>query len=323
MANDSIDHFKVLSETDLFSSMSISDHSISHEDHYSWISRTKTFCNNSKQLRTSFSNLSLSSFNTINLNQMLNTQNSNAPWLVNILTKKFHRSSREIQANNSRLLTEKFLTRQISTDGSNGRWIINEKIRSCQKIDQLNSFDSPLAFSTDDSLHLHHYHYEFPSTETPVISEDVPVDFSSIASMIQTYYTNKRQLTNSNSIQVIDKNTSSAFAETQVNDLLMINENSISKRISSRRQQRTQSKSRKKKSKYYQQRLLTSEEMQLRESLRLIDLDNIGFFPPKQLQKVLKEIGLQSHEIDKIERCLPLDDDGHYSLDNLVKLFLS
>ena len=68
--------------------------------------------------------------------------------------------------------------------------------------------------------------------------------------------------------------------------------------------------------------MLTSEEIELREALRIIDLDNIGFFPPSELRKVLKEIGINSNDIDKIERCLPLDDDGHYSIDNLIKLFI-
>lgn len=79
----------------------------------------------------------------------------------------------------------------------------------------------------------------------------------------------------------------------------------------------------KKRSKYYQEHKLTPEEIELREALRIIDLDNIGFFPPNQLRRVLKEIGINSNDIDKIEKCLPLDDDGHYSVDNLVKLFLS
>jgi NACalpha-BTF3-like transcription factor len=51
-------------------------------------------------------------------------------------------------------------------------------------------------------------------------------------------------------------------------------------------------------------------------------LDNIGFFPPNELRKVLKEIGINSNDIEKIQRCLPLDEDGHYSIDNLIKLFL-
>lgn len=79
---------------------------------------------------------------------------------------------------------------------------------------------------------------------------------------------------------------------------------------------------RKKKSKYYRERVLTSDEIELREALRLIDLDNIGFFPPSELRKVLLEVGIPAGDVGKLERCLPLDDDGHYSIDNLVKLLL-
>lgn len=116
MANDSIDHYKVLSEIDLFSLMSKTDHSS--------ISGKKILFNNSKSLRTSPSNLSIDEhFHTINVNQMLKTQNNNAPWLFNILTKKFHRTKRRL----SREIDEQFLAKQMSKDGSSGCWIIHEK----------------------------------------------------------------------------------------------------------------------------------------------------------------------------------------------------
>ena len=90
----------------------------------------------------------------------------------------------------------------------------------------------------------------------------------------------------------------------------------------SKRSQGQSQSATKKKSKYYQQRSLTPEEIDLREALRIVDLDNIGFFPPSELRKVLHDIGIDSNAIGKIERCLPLDDDGHYSMDNLIQLFL-
>ncbi|CAF5228936.1 unnamed protein product, partial [Rotaria magnacalcarata] len=40
-------------------------------------------------------------------------------------------------------------------------------------------------------------------------------------------------------------------------------------------------------------------------------------------RRVLKDIiDINTNDIEKIERCLPLDDDGHYSIDNLIKLLL-
>lgn len=307
MANDSIDHYKVLSETDLFSTMSKTDHFISSEDHHS---SRKILFNNSKSLRTSLSNHSIEEhfhthLPTISVNQMLKTQNNNAPWLFNILTKKFHRRS-------SREIANQFLARQISCDGSSGCWIIHEKEVDCsdmkamiflsfQNSDQnhishvASLSDSPQVLSTDDSLHLHHYH----SSETPVIDH--------FTSMIKTHYSNRRQLTKSNDSEDLP---------------MMMDSSRLQRAKSASASPRHKAKKTKKKSKYYEERLLTSEEMQLRESLRLIDLDNIGFFSPNQLHKVLKDIGLHSHQIDNIQRCLPLDDDGHYSIDNLVKLLL-
>ncbi len=171
--------------------------------------------------------------------------------------------------------------------------------------------------------------------------EDTPVDFTSIASIVKTFYTTNRQQINS------DMKMSSSPPSTLepiTEDVHLVSGNSTiqttSKRAKSasaartRRRRRAVSSSstkrgkgrskstKKKKSKYYQEHLISPEEIELREALRIIDLDNIGFFPPSELCKVLKEIGINSNDIEKIQRCLPLDEDGHYSIDNLVKLFL-
>jgi hypothetical protein len=151
MANYSIDDFKVLSETDLFSTMSKSlslksDFSSVNEEDYSWRYLAKTYFNNSKQLNRSISNISIkeNSLNyyknlpgamPISMNQMLKAQNTNAPWLINILKKKFRRSrkdrsvSKEIDTitNTSMILTEELLEKPISIDGTSGKWIVNEK----------------------------------------------------------------------------------------------------------------------------------------------------------------------------------------------------
>jgi hypothetical protein len=153
MANSPMDDFQVLSETDLFSTMSKSDYSSVSEENYSWRYRAKTYFNNSKQLKSSISNVFIKENSFVNyyqnlpgaipisMNQMLKTQNTNAPWLFNILKKKFHRSrkhknhrslSKEIDSNNtitnsSILLAEELLERPISSDGSSGKWIVNEK----------------------------------------------------------------------------------------------------------------------------------------------------------------------------------------------------
>jgi hypothetical protein len=145
-----MDDFKVLSETDLFSTMSKSDYSsVNEENSYSWKYLTKTYCNNSKQLKSSISNVFIKDNTFINyyknlpgampitMNQMLKTQNTNAPSLFNILKKKFHRSRKhknnrelvnEIDSNNtSILLAEELLEKPISHDGTSGIWIVNEK----------------------------------------------------------------------------------------------------------------------------------------------------------------------------------------------------
>lgn len=131
--------------------------------------------------------------------------------------------------------------------------------------------------------------------------------------MIKSHYSKRGQLTKSNDIEDLPT------MMTEIGRVQRAKSASASRR---EHRKKTSTSTTKRTNKYYQQRLLTSEEMQLRESLRLIDLDNIGFFSPNQLHKVLKDIGLHSQQIETIQRCLPIDDDGHYSLDNLVKLLL-
>ncbi len=356
MANDS----KVFSETDLFSTMLKSDYSSVNEDNYSWKYLAKTYFNNSKQLRNSISNFSIKNHSDyqylpgMNIDQMLKTQNTNAPWLFNVLKKKFHRSkksknNREIELNDRRtnssiLLAEEFLERPISSDGTSGRWIINEKDVVFPLVQRSTSgqYNISRAISSttiaDDSLHLHHYHYDFQPSETT--DENTPIDFNSIATMVKTYY---RQQIESNKTEDMEM-TSTTFPgilEPINEDLHLPSGNSttskraksasasarshrqtVSSSTTKRGKRRSESTQKKKKSKYYQEHQLNPQEIELRQALRLIDLDNMGFFSPNQFRKVLKEIGIHSNDIDKIERCLPLDDDGHYSIDNLIKLFL-
>jgi hypothetical protein len=231
----------------------------------------------------------------------------------------------------------------------------------------MSSSTSPIPLSTDDSLHIRHYHYDFQTLDTPTASsssflvdyqpqaapsiteeteqkilneEDIPVDFTSIASMVKTYYTTSRQRIESHKIQEIPSISPSSFSSTPLEpiteDLHLTTGNSTRRAKSAsatrsrqgigsssiKRGKRQTESTKKKKSKYYQEHLLSSEEIELREALRIIDLDNIGFFPPSELRKVLQVIGINSNDIEKLERCLPLDEDGHYSIDNLIKLFL-
>jgi hypothetical protein len=139
-----MDDFKVLSETDLFSTMLKSDYSSVNEENYSWKYLTKTYSNNSKELKNSISNIFIKDYYKnlpgampISMNQMLKGQNTNAPWLFNILKKKFHRSRKskndrrlikDIDSNNtSKSLVEELLEKPISNNGTSGTWIINEK----------------------------------------------------------------------------------------------------------------------------------------------------------------------------------------------------
>ncbi|CAF0795744.1 unnamed protein product [Adineta steineri] len=386
--------------------------SINERDH-SWKSYTKTYFNNSKQLNSSKSNISINKSLSenycknlpgampISMNQILQAQNTNAPWLFNILKKKFHRSrkykkdrivsfetdSNKTITNTSNLLAEELLEQPISCNGTSGIWIVSEKDITFPLIKDfeisttgqynisraMSSSTSALPLSTDDSLHIRHYQYDFQTLDTPITSspsylinyqshtssniieeieqkisnndDDTSTDFTSIASMIKTYYTTSRQQIESHNIPAIEMLASSpplsSTFEPIIEDHQLASGNSIiqttskrAKSTSAARSRRTRSSTsttrgkkrsdstKKKKSKYYQEHLLTSEEIELREALRIIDLDNIGFFSPSEFRKVLKEIGINPNDIQKIERCLPLDEDGHYSVDNLIKLFL-
>jgi hypothetical protein len=139
------------SKDDLFSTVSKSlslksDHSFVNEENSSWKYLAKTYFNNSKQLKNSISNIfikenyykNLPGAIPISMNQMLKAQNTNAPWLFNILKKKFQRSrkhkkvSKEKELNkamidHSRLLAEELLEKPISSDGTSGKWIVEEK----------------------------------------------------------------------------------------------------------------------------------------------------------------------------------------------------
>ena len=73
----------------------------------------------------------------ISMNQMLKAQNSNAPWLINVLKKKFQRSrtakkerltSKAADESNrtDNASAEDILQRPISVDGTSGKWIVHE-----------------------------------------------------------------------------------------------------------------------------------------------------------------------------------------------------
>lgn len=118
MANDSIDHLNLLSETDLFSTTMSRADSLTSE--LSSIDRTTHFKNLPGAMPISF-------------NQMFRTQNSNAPWLINALKKTFSRSRflsqrRDKRNAASRATTdEEILDKPISLDGTSGKWLVNEK----------------------------------------------------------------------------------------------------------------------------------------------------------------------------------------------------
>ena len=165
MAHYSKDEFKILSKTDLFSFMSKSlsltnDYSPADEKNDSAKFLTNTYFDNSKQLTNSIPNhlkqnslinyyKNLPDAIPISINQILKTQNTNAPWLFNVLKNKFHRSrkhkktrvlSKDIKSNNvitdrSILLAETFLDKPITTDQTSGKWIVTEKQLHCPVIE--------------------------------------------------------------------------------------------------------------------------------------------------------------------------------------------
>ncbi|CAF1048689.1 unnamed protein product [Adineta ricciae] len=377
------------------------DLSAVREGDYSWKYLTNTYFNNSKQLNSSKSTSSiqenyyknLPSAMSVRMDQILKAQNTNAPWLLNALKKKFHRSRKEkkersllketdsnkTRTNISVSFAEELLDKPLSHDGTSGKWIVNEKeiilplmnefdLSPVEQFNVSRAMSSSTLPTIDDSLHMRHYQYDFQplsassvtlpaddqqahtslmiveETEQKVsINEESPIDFSSIASVVKTYYTNSRQQleslhkkdvtmsVNSLTVEPIDDTRPLASGDSPVQTRSK-RAKSTSAVQSDRRQSRSSAANKrgkkrsestnKKKNKSYQEHLLTKEEIELREALRIIDLDNIGFFSPSELRKILKEIGINTTDISKIERCLPLDDDGHYSIDNLIKLFL-
>ena len=219
----------------------------------------------------------------------------------------------------------------------------------------MSSASSPVPLSTDESLHLRHYHYDFQTLHSPTASSlsiiathpahdpvrvlddprpsaTNPIDFPSIVSKVKTFYSVTRQHVDAKSVHPslycpadvplmsVEKTTQQPSKRAKSASAAR-GRRALSAHPSKRGKGRSAS-AKKKKSKYYQERLLSAEEIELRETLRIIDLDNVGFFPPSELRKILNEIAIPSEDIGKIEQCLPIDDDGHYSVDNLVRLFL-
>lgn len=222
----------------------------------------------------------------------------------------------------------------------------------------MSSSTSAQAPSTDESLHLRHYHYDFQTLITPTSSsfaslnhQQNPIEtkqasnapeLSSIVSRVKRFCSSVKEEIDQQTCSP-ELNQSSTPSATLINHEIKGNDVPLmtdprpiqtrSKRAKSSSAVRTTTKrgkvrsasssTKKKTSKYYQEHHLTAEEIELREALRIIDLDNVGFFPPNEFRQVLKDIGISSSDIDKIEHCLPLDEDGHYSIDNLIRLFLS
>lgn len=201
--------------------------------------------------------------------------------------------------------------------------------------------------SNDDSLHLCHYRYDFQSFDTVAnsrSSENIhhPTTVETVAIRPDKYLTTtERQIDNQEfSFSLLNLtptvNYSLQHEQTIIDNQTMVERESkraksASAAISSHpletkspKRGKTQSKvaAKRKKSKYSRQESVSPQEMELREALRIVDLDNVGFFPPSELRKVLKDIGIDEKDINRIEACLPLDDDGHYSTDNLIKLLL-
>ncbi|CAF1531083.1 unnamed protein product [Didymodactylos carnosus] len=126
--------------------------------------------------------------------------------------------------------SEEHLLRPISRDGTTGKWVVNEKqiahTDDSSLIEPMNpiaygqfnisralstSTINPLPYSTDDSLHLRYYHYDFPQMAAPITNtasssiyvpkqqsikeqgQEAVIDFTSVASMIKSYYATNRQ----------------------------------------------------------------------------------------------------------------------------------
>ena len=203
--------------------------------------------------------------------------------------------------------------------------------------------------------------YSFLASDQPQMSVDVisktkqnlssdnytSVEFPSIVSIVRIFDSSDREQIDLNNIQEKEILSSSSsvlpsMLESVIKDRHLTNSNSITQTRSNRMKSASAVRSRhvigsnstkteqrrsvsttKKRNQYYRECVLSPEEVELREALRIIDLDNIGFFSPNEFRKALGEIGINSNDIEKLARCLPLDEDGHYSIDNLVELLLN
>ena len=142
MANDSTDDRKVSVDGDQVSS--ISNTSSANKDP-SWKYLAKTYFSSSQEFERIPANAerkenhykNLPGAIPISMNQMLKAQNSNAPWLINVLKKKFQRSrtskkdrlsSKTADESNKtdNASTEEILERPISIDGTSGKWVVHE-----------------------------------------------------------------------------------------------------------------------------------------------------------------------------------------------------
>lgn len=219
----------------------------------------------------------------------------------------------------------------------------------------MSSSTPPMAPSTDESLHLRHYHYDFQTLTTPTSSSiasldrhhhhhqethiegkrlnDV-VDFPSIVSQVKRVFSKTKEDIDLHICSDQVDQSMEINDEIKVNNVRLLINNDLpvekrskrAKSASAAASSTTKKRSnltKKNKRQYYREHQMSQDEIDLREALRIIDLDNVGFFPPHEFRQVLKDIGISSHDIEKIEHCLPLDDDGHYSIDNLIKLLLN
>lgn len=96
MVDRSMEDLPTASEPDLLLTRS---KSFADDNEYSWSDLTGTYFDNSKQLNSSTSDSPLANYYKnlpgavpVSVHQIRAAQNTNAPWLVNILRKRFHRS---------------------------------------------------------------------------------------------------------------------------------------------------------------------------------------------------------------------------------------
>ena len=63
----------------------------------------------------------------ISMNQVLKAQNSNAPWLFDVLKRKFSRSRKSKTDSSAVSAADEVLGTLISHDGTGGQWTIDER----------------------------------------------------------------------------------------------------------------------------------------------------------------------------------------------------